>query len=1082
MSQFPSSSQVSSGSRNTSVSPNGDAKNPELSQSPSIPGLGEPQQLVSSAMSTSDFGCEDATCSPSQLPTPPASPVEPSPPILHATRDGPLEKEAEAHNDMDEDTPAYLKAVQAANDEWQRQNYLMQENQNIHHFNLLGEGVLCKNATPPAVSLFVSIYGAKAGFVTDKTATISTYGHAIMKASMKLVDPVIYHGPQEHLYKLRGNALREAVTGLCEKYFSEHGTWREDEYEEDEDVPSLDTMDVDAYPIYSVPANGWLENDAVMTREAIYGLADSLADWKYQVQQKSSIRKRACERKRSLLREVINIDEFDAAPEDEEFELAQTSNIVDAYGASGFARTTQDPIDQSRQAQISKEVDLTKPFDSKWTVDLDKIFGTKDAWDDDEEDENGLGDVEPTATISSYTSSEAESAAVNDPETTATSEDGSISSPPSVPAALFKALASSTSGSDENKTSNSSEGDRFSSIQKAINPITMQQSLLQIGAGADTLEKTGEGLTEEELQAEDLEIYGSSEIGSATSSSFTSSAGSKASSVDGTTSCNFFDHLPPNSESFAQGPPSTPLLFGSSFSMPIRVKPSIPAPVQQQFFSSAHQETGVNLFQHTFRMPIRTKTSSKPGTFIKSHSQVAGADKLNVDVSKPPTTKPDLQDSPSYNASQQPTQSTSAPSEVEKDDRDAHERMSPIGLEALDCTVMPLCPRKPRARRLTDSPSDLLELSSKAFSPVDSSSNLEKSPSKLSAEITSLLPSSEEDARGSPILSPGGMIEKFKAASSKESKSPSMSRSPAFADLKNVPSKLPRRQPSQRQTSLGSRADVEKAIGTKLPRSKLLAKPDRLEAISEADESKEAVASWEYGELSKDGSEEEDDSMADLETPPGSPVLSPYKRPASNTPRRVQGRRVRFDLLVTPESSESAMDVATPVKVEVEDNATATTSDSSHAFYALNNWSDIFGHFEEVTATQPASDLDTVPVLGCNPAADSSTATESPNNSSTDSSSASSVETGATTPEPPLKSVRDVKFIRTRPSTSTWAKVVDKVEQTSLSATSAISKVKKQAERKPKKTPKTIKGLFKSARKILRKGIQAFAGSGQAAV
>lgn len=46
--------------------------------------------------------------------------------------------------------PGLAMVGKAALDEWQRQNYQVHENENIHHFNFLGDGVPCKNATPPA--------------------------------------------------------------------------------------------------------------------------------------------------------------------------------------------------------------------------------------------------------------------------------------------------------------------------------------------------------------------------------------------------------------------------------------------------------------------------------------------------------------------------------------------------------------------------------------------------------------------------------------------------------------------------------------------------------------------------------------------------------------------------------------------------------------------------------------------------------------------------------------------------------------------------------------------------------------------
>jgi hypothetical protein len=73
-------------------------------------------------------------------------------------------------------------AEQISNDEWQHQNMQFHEHENIHQFKFLGDGVPCKNATPPAVSLLVSVSGAKSGFAkVDDKGEADPHGYAVMR-------------------------------------------------------------------------------------------------------------------------------------------------------------------------------------------------------------------------------------------------------------------------------------------------------------------------------------------------------------------------------------------------------------------------------------------------------------------------------------------------------------------------------------------------------------------------------------------------------------------------------------------------------------------------------------------------------------------------------------------------------------------------------------------------------------------------------------------------------------------------------------------------------------------------------------
>lgn len=197
----------------------------------------------------------------------------------------------------------------AAEIERQRQNIEFCEDRGIHHFNYLGNGVRCKSATPPAISLLVAVAGAKASFILDGLEPLNLHGYAVMRSAMKLVDPVIYHGPIEDL-SLRGERLREAATGFCEKFYTRHGTWEGDDYEEDEDRPAVDWMDLSAYLPQSLPITGWFHSPPAMDRGGFHTRCQQLAN-SHKRRPKLILRRlRSRIRGRSPLRNVTTVAEL----------------------------------------------------------------------------------------------------------------------------------------------------------------------------------------------------------------------------------------------------------------------------------------------------------------------------------------------------------------------------------------------------------------------------------------------------------------------------------------------------------------------------------------------------------------------------------------------------------------------------------------------------------------------------------------------------------------------------------------------------------------------------------------------------
>lgn len=116
----------------------------------------------------------------------------------------------------------------------------------IHHYSFIGDPVMCKTSTPPATSLAI-ISGKpklKEGYMLNQD---DLHRHAMLYNAMHLVDPVVYRGRADLLYDLKGTELENAVIGLVNKAYSGHGYWQEDHYNDYDDVPEYDPLNVHQY-------------------------------------------------------------------------------------------------------------------------------------------------------------------------------------------------------------------------------------------------------------------------------------------------------------------------------------------------------------------------------------------------------------------------------------------------------------------------------------------------------------------------------------------------------------------------------------------------------------------------------------------------------------------------------------------------------------------------------------------------------------------------------------------------------------------------------------------------------------------
>jgi hypothetical protein len=185
---------------------------------------------------------------------------------------------------------------------------------------------------------------------------------------MRLVDPVIYHGPAEG-FEIRGESLREAATGVCDKFYSEHGTWRNDEYGKEKDRPAVDRMDVLAYPIGFLPVNGWFQSAFVMDHEDLHDLSYNTAKWEEQQQQQELLRHRRTYKPKESPSQMMTMEDLDGSIERKKTEFPD--------GAT--------PLETN---------DGAKTFDSNWKVDLDKFLGKCDDWSDEVDDDDEAALIE----------------------------------------------------------------------------------------------------------------------------------------------------------------------------------------------------------------------------------------------------------------------------------------------------------------------------------------------------------------------------------------------------------------------------------------------------------------------------------------------------------------------------------------------------------------------------------------------------------------------------------------------------------------------------------------------------------------
>lgn len=145
------------------------------------------------------------------------------------------------------------------------QKLQIQQDPEIHHFNWLGTGMMAKTSTPAAISLAIAMMPAPARYVDEENLRDQT----ILRQAMSTIDPVVYHGDINELKNLKGERLREAAVGSTTIFYTPFGWWRNDVYGENEERPVTDEFDMTRYTEGNTIVNGWLET-ATPTRQSLF--------------------------------------------------------------------------------------------------------------------------------------------------------------------------------------------------------------------------------------------------------------------------------------------------------------------------------------------------------------------------------------------------------------------------------------------------------------------------------------------------------------------------------------------------------------------------------------------------------------------------------------------------------------------------------------------------------------------------------------------------------------------------------------------------------------------------------------------
>jgi hypothetical protein len=250
-------------------------------------------------------------------------------------------------------------ASTADDDEYNQQRSLMHQDPDIHHVNWMGQGVMGRTSTPAAVSLTVALTSAKARLVDNENLRDST----VLREAMLTVDPVVFYGDINQVKNLKGEALREAAIGAAAVCYTPFGHWKNDGYGEDDEHPLTDELDISRYIEGTTVINGWLENGAP-TRQDFWKDAEEAHNSVMAMRKKAAEERKLFGIGHTPLRSVLTVYGSQLTIATTQLPSCDASGLVTKAARRGSKDTTASPSPLSVE-----EDDLFK--NASWADDLD---------------------------------------------------------------------------------------------------------------------------------------------------------------------------------------------------------------------------------------------------------------------------------------------------------------------------------------------------------------------------------------------------------------------------------------------------------------------------------------------------------------------------------------------------------------------------------------------------------------------------------------------------------------------------------------------------------------------------------------
>lgn len=135
----------------------------------------------------------------------------------------------------------YLCEEQTVQSAFAKRDWDVRGDNDIHHYNWLGEPVYQSSSTSPSDSLAV-IQGQPKVHKAQDSLRIQT----IMQRALEFIDPVvmILEEEDQHILQLRGTDLARASCGKVYKYYTPHGQWTMDDQDAAEIIADYGSLSI----------------------------------------------------------------------------------------------------------------------------------------------------------------------------------------------------------------------------------------------------------------------------------------------------------------------------------------------------------------------------------------------------------------------------------------------------------------------------------------------------------------------------------------------------------------------------------------------------------------------------------------------------------------------------------------------------------------------------------------------------------------------------------------------------------------------------------------------------------------------